>query len=165
MVGCPGSGKTTIRSGILTLPNLSNKLFIFSPDEKSSIKEYKNKLNKTNLLFDSTNPSFKHRSKYYEDLKPEIYNFLIIHFNIDKLICKHLNHCRYHKTLESKEKTQQLVPEIAYRIYYKNYEDPNLDYSKLDDNFLLKVININNIKSILDQSKISSECYMFYDID
>ena len=127
--------------------------------------------NKSNLIIDSTNSSFKHRAKYYEELDPTIYNFLIIHFNIDKLLCKHLNHCRYHKTLFLETSvtseilaSEVLVPEIAYRIYYKNYKDPNLDYSKLDDNYQLKVININNIKSIIDPSKITNEYYMMYNI-
>jgi len=169
MVGCPGSGKSTIRHKIINLPNINSNIFTFSPDDKTSVKNYKSKINKSNLIIDSTNSSFKHRAKYYEELDPTIYNFLIIHFNIDKLLCKHLNHCRYHKTLfydtsKISEISEVLVPEIAYRIYYKNYEDPNLDYSKLDDNYQLKVININNIKSIIDPSKITSEYYMMYNI-
>ena len=172
MVGCPGSGKSTIRTKISELRHIKDKIFVFSPDDKTSIKEYKANINKSNIIFDSTNASFKNRSKYYEELKPTVYNFLIIHFNIDKLLCKHLNHCRFHKTLvsvyketEKQEIIETLVPEIAYRIYYKNYEDPNLDYSKLDDNYQIKVININNIKSIIDPSKITSECFMMYNID
>ena len=183
MVGCPGSGKSTIRTTISDLDNVKDKgnLFVFSPDDKTKIKEYKSKINKSNIIIDSTNPSFKHRSKYYDDLKPNLYNFLIIHFNIDKLICKHLNHCRYHKTLNqdnfalsnlamSKSATnslnhQVLVPEIAYRVYYKNYEDPNLDHSTIEDDYEIKVINISNIKAIIDPQKITSECYMLYDID
>jgi DNA 3'-phosphatase len=172
MVGCPGSGKSTIRHKIINLSNINSNIFTFSPDDKTSVKNYKLKINKSNLIIDSTNSSFKHRAKYYEELDPTIYNFLIIHFNIDKLLCKHLNHCRYHKTLfydtseisEISETSEVLVPEIAYRIYYKNYEDPNLDYSKLDDNYQIKVININNIKSIIDSSMITNEYYMMYNI-
>ncbi len=180
MVGCPGSGKSTIRNDILSYlsdhqsnqsnqPNQQNQIYVLSPDDKTSVKEYKKALNKSNLIIDSTNPSFKHRSKYYEETKPSVYNYLIINFNIDRMLCSHLNNVRYlsraKKIIFTNSTTDAvLIPEIAYRLYFKNYEDPNMDESKLSDEYLIRTININNIKYILKQDIIGPEYFMYYDV-
>ena len=193
-VGCPGSGKTSIRKFIEYNLNLSN-LFIYSPDDKTSIKELKKQMSKSNIFVDQTNPSFKKRSELYNQLNPMIYDFLIINLNLDKLLCKHLNYVRYLKSVKSnindelfepqtnkikqskikinsnlnskskfKKTTQQLIPDIAYRVYFSHYEDPNMDNSKLSEDYDVKIINISNIKSIIDPQIITSEYFMYYDV-
>ena len=162
MVGCPGSGKSTIRQYILNNQLISSNVFVLSGDDKSSIKEYKKAINNKHLIIDSTNPSFEHRNKYYTSLNPDIYDFLIINLNIDKTICKHLNYVRYNVVSKHSD-DQQLIPEIAYRIYFKKYEDPNLDLSKT--NLLnIQIININNIGDIIDPTLLTDEYYFFYDV-
>lgn len=154
MVGSPGSGKTTLRNKII---NNYKNIFVFSPDEHTPVKEYKKNINNHNILIDSTNSSFKHREKYYKEVDKTIYNFMVIHFNYDNNISKHLNYVRSYKT-------NHLIPEIAYRIYYKHYEDPNLDFDKLSEDYQIKVININDVRCMIDNNKLSEEYYFYYDI-
>lgn len=154
MVGSPGSGKTTLRNKII---KYHKNIFVFSPDQHTSVKEYKKNINNRNILIDSTNSSFKHREKYYKGVDKTIYNFMIIHFNYNRNISKHLNYVRSCKT-------NHLIPEIAYRIYYKNYEDPNLDIDKLSEDHQIKVININDVRCMIDNNKLSEEYYFYYDI-
>ena len=85
------------------------------------------------------------------------------------MICSHLNNVIYlsraKKIIFTNSTTDaKLIPEIAYRLYYKNYEDPNMDESKLTDEYLIRTININNIKYILKKDMIGQNilCIMMY---
>lgn len=179
MVGCPGSGKSTLRSIILN----KYDMFVYSPDDHILMSEFKKNINKTNIIIDATNPSFDTRLKYYRMFDNHIYDYLIIHFNIDKLICGHLNYVRFFRSTKTNN-TIPLVPIIAYRIYNKNLTDPKDDKIKLGNEYNIKVINIDNL---IDYSKItvakgfsimqtkmndsvhlylsSEEYYMYYDIE
>ena len=165
MVGCPGSGKSTLKKRILTkYPTMFN----YSPDEKISMKTLTKHICTHDIIIDQTNPSFKSRSKIYNLLvspAKHIYHFLIIHFNIDKLLCKHLNWTRYAKSVKNKcQKINTPIPDVVYNTYFKTFEDPNMDSSKLSDDYKINVININNIKSILDLDLITDEYINYYDI-
>jgi bifunctional polynucleotide phosphatase/kinase len=162
MVGCPGSGKTTIRHYIMKNPLITNDIFVLSGDDKSSIKEYNKAINNKNIIIDSTNPSFDHRNKYYSSLNSDIYDFIVFNLNIDKTICRHLNWVRYNISI-NKSDEQLIIPEIAYRIYLKKYEDPNLDISKTDISNI-QIININNIGDVLDPNMITDEYLFYYDV-
>jgi bifunctional polynucleotide phosphatase/kinase len=165
MVGAPGSGKSTMRRRLLELNQLKNNLFVFSPDEKTSPKDLKKTINKQNILFDATNSSFtKHRTKYYHELDHKLYTYLILHFDFDKKLSKHMNHTRTQKTIKTVTKGC-LIPDIAYNIYYKNYEDPIDDIKQLDDSYKLKVIKILDISHVINcDEKLSDEYFMWYDL-
>lgn len=161
MVGCPGSGKSTLKNKLI---NKYPTMFNYSPDEKISIKLLSKQLPKFDIIIDQTNPSFDSRSKIYNLVGPT-YNFLIINFNLDRLLCEHLNWVRYAKNVKNTfDMTKTPIPNVVYNFYYKKYEDPNMDDSKLSDNFKINVININNFKLILDQNLITDDYMNYYDI-
>jgi GTPase SAR1 family protein len=161
MVGCPGSGKTTLKNKLM---NKYPKMFNYSPDEKISIKLLNKQLSKTDIIIDQTNPSFDARSKIY-NLVGSTYIFWIINFNLDRLLCEHLNWTRYAKNVKnSLHMPKPPVPDVVYHAYFKKYEDPNLDDSKLLDNYEINVININNFKLILDMNLITDDYMNYYDI-
>jgi predicted kinase len=116
MVGCPGSGKTTIAKHIC---NTNNYINIEGDIYKTSTKMIKASLmyiiEKKSIIYDATNSSTKKRKEYIDIGKKYNYNIICIHLNTSISISKKRNKLRDEK---------YIVPNIAYSIYLKNYNEP-----------------------------------------
>lgn len=124
MVGRPGSGKSEIAKKIES----TTKYVYISRDicgtqlkclkmMKDAIKDGKS------VIIDNTNPSKKSRGEYIKDGKnanKDIYVRVLI-MDIPEKLSKHLN---YYRTQTKRDK---LIPQVAYNMYNKLYEEPSLD--------------------------------------
>jgi bifunctional polynucleotide phosphatase/kinase len=120
LIGPPASGKSTF-----------SKLY-YSPythinrdtekTEAKCLKKTEETLKKgKSVIIDNTNPSIKSREKYIELANEYNYSIKIYLFDIDKELTEHLN---YYRTQISKGK-MKLIPEIAYKMYFSRYEEPD----------------------------------------
>lgn len=139
MVGCPGSGKSKFAKkyyknyDYINQDTLKTKTKCLKETLKS-IKENKS------VIIDNTNPTIDVRKKYIELAKKHNYKIKCYLMNIDKDLGKHMNYYRFKR---GKGIKYNLVPDIVYNVYFKNYEEPKLDegfdqIKKIDPNFKFK---------------------------
>lgn len=138
IMGRQGSGKSTISKTILSTPGYKN--YVYINQDICKTKQKCHKLAKTtlenggSLLVDNTLPDRKSRKEYIDMAKQYGKNVYITIYNIDmpEKLSKHLNYYR----VQSSTGKEKLIPEIAYRIYNKKYEEPK------EDEGINKIINI-----------------------
>jgi bifunctional polynucleotide phosphatase/kinase len=127
-VGRPGSGKTHIAKGIfqkegyayINADALGSKKKCFSTAEDFlKGKNYR-------LVVDNTNPSVAARAEWISLAKEYNVPVKILYFDTPEAICKHNNAFRAFKTGQKK------VPEIAYRIFNKNLEEPLVEKEQVE---------------------------------
>jgi bifunctional polynucleotide phosphatase/kinase len=118
MMGFPGSGKTTIAKHIC-----KNDKYIYIEGDKyktipARINASKKHINNNkSIVFDATHSSKKHRTKYVELAKEYEYNVVCIH------VTTSLEESFRRNKLRDYEKN---VPRIAYSVYSKYYETPDV---------------------------------------
>lgn len=120
MVGMPASGKSYVSKML----NKDHNYKIVNQDELNTIKKCQDAVIKyikqtKNIVIDATNGTVKTRKKWIELAKEYDYDVRIIHMMTSYELCKHNN--EYRGFYNEKKK----VPEIVYKIYKKNYEEPN----------------------------------------
>jgi bifunctional polynucleotide phosphatase/kinase len=124
MSGFPGSGKSTFTKNNILTSNIKYQL-INMDTLKTAVKCLKicetSLKNNINVVIDNTNPNKSTRLKYTELAKK--YNFkcrcLIMNTTKD-----HSMHNNYYRAFLSDKKP---VPRIAYAVYSKKYEEPELN--------------------------------------
>ena len=119
MVGYPGSGKSTIAKNIC-----ANTSFVLIQGDvhKTAPKMLKAALEHVkedkSVVFDATNSSCKKRSEYIEFAKKH---------NM-KVVCIHVSTSLELSYKRNKERDpENQVPKIAYSVYTKHYNAPNVD--------------------------------------
>ena len=123
-VGMPGCGKSTLSSKL----QLKYNFIVIGNDRTGSIakslKVCKSELSIGNsVIIDNTNGSKGNRDKFSELAQQFGYRVGVIVHTIPPECCRYLNKLRAYKN-----KTK-CVPEIAYRVYNKNFEYPSMkDY-------------------------------------
>lgn len=119
MVGYPGSGKSTVAKSIC-----QNEQFVLIQGDvhKTSPKMIKAALpcvkEGKSIVFDATNSSSKKRNEYIEFAKKH---------NL-KVVCIHMTTSLEVSYKRNKERDpEQQVPKIAYSVYTKHFENPNVE--------------------------------------
>lgn len=131
MVGYPASGKSYFSQLIHTKYNYN----VINQDtlktKKKCLKELEISLGKNlQVIIDNTNPSKESRSEYIEIGKKYKYNIRLVHIETTYELAMHRN---YYRMLQK----NYLIPEIAYRIYKKNFQQPTVD-EKVDEVLIYK---------------------------
>jgi|GEM_PF-4461321 len=134
LIGPPASGKSTLAKKIQEkdpkIVHISRDLY---STKIKTTKAFREALQTgESIVLDNTNPSKQVREEYIQEAletNPKIKIYLIHMNNFDDLeknkgLYEHLN--IYRERLGTKNR----VPEIAYKIFYKNYEEP--DESKVE---------------------------------
>lgn len=115
MVGYPGSGKSTVAK------NITNYVWIEGDVYKTSSKMIKKATelvkDRKSVIFDATNSSIKKRNEYIQFAKKYGYKVKCIHMTTS-------NDESYKRNLKRPE--SEKVPKIAYSVYNKYYEEPQL---------------------------------------
>jgi bifunctional polynucleotide phosphatase/kinase len=141
MVGPPASGKTTICKKYL-IPN--NYIYINNDTLKSKNKCLliaENSLrNGESCVIDNTNPKKIDREPYLQLANKYGAISKCIEIDISINTAQHLNNFRYHQSKFQIKK----IPIVAYRIFYKYYQSPNIDEG-FDD-----IYRFNNIFELLE---------------
>ncbi len=75
------------------------------------------------IWMDNTHPDRKSREDYIKTAKANGLMVTVYMMDVPELLSKHLNHMRVMKSGGQVEK----IPEVAYRVYNKRYQAPNLD--------------------------------------
>jgi len=151
LVGPPASGKSSLSKKLIIEHYKTNKnnIIIINQDKLKSLdaclKITKQSLeNSDNIIIDNTN-SNRDTRKLYIDLAKK-YNYIVtcIIIDITRELCEHNNLYR-----ASKNKIN-LIPDIAYRMYYKKYSEPN------------KEEGIDNIKIINPMCPFDLDYFRFF---
>lgn len=123
MIGFPGSGKSTLASSIasdnhnyetINQDKLKNLNMCKSHAEFSMI-------NGKSLIIDATNSSRDTRKIWINLAKQYGYHCRAIKMNTSYELSKHNNYYRFFKS------NGKFVPEIAYNIYKKKFQEPSID--------------------------------------
>lgn len=123
LVGQPGSGKSTfVEKHLSPIGYLSISQDNLKTKQKC-LKTVEDLLKKGSpkIVVDNTNPSRKSRAEFIEIAKKYTIPVRIAVLTTPNELCQHNN--AYRAYMKIKER----IPEIAYRIYNKNYEAPSLD--------------------------------------
>lgn len=119
MIGFPGSGKSYYCNNYI-LPN--NYEYINQDTLKTAKKciseAEKCMINNKKIVIDNTNPSAKVRQPYITLAKNYGYKVRAIDFKVTKEMAMHNNYFRHIQT------GKNIVPNIVYNIYNKNYAEP-----------------------------------------
>lgn len=138
-VGAPASGKTS-----LFKEQFSDYEHINMDILKTKAKCLKNTENamkyQKNIVIDNTNPTYQARKIYLDLAKKYNYNRYIVNFKYNREVNRYLNYYRVQKT----KGKSNLIPDVAYNVYYKKFEDPDasegniINYSnfKLDEKYM-----------------------------
>jgi len=128
MLGRPGSGKSEFSRKLLNAEAYKNYIYVNMDTCKTKNKCHKitkDAIQKgQSLIIDNTNPSQQIRKEYIELAQKygsEIY-ISVYMMDIPEILSKHLNQFRVQKSQGQIAK----IPEIAYRIYNKKYQEPTL---------------------------------------
>ena len=105
--------------------------------------------NNESIVIDNTNPTIEIRKEFINLAKEFGYTITCYVMNVNKELAKHLNHFR-HKKSNGKKK---LVPEIAYNVYFKKYDTPNINEG---------IDNIINVSNHLDFSESDKKIFFEY---
>ena len=84
------------------------------------------------IIVDNTNPDKNSRKEYIDMANKAKMKVVVYLMDIPENLSKHLNHMRVMKTQGKMEK----IPEVAYRVYNKKYEEPSLEEG------INKIINV-----------------------
>ncbi|AYV84847.1 MAG: polynucleotide phosphatase/kinase [Hyperionvirus sp.] len=122
MIGPPGSGKSKYATEILVPLNYVriNRDTLKTPakclkEAKKAIDEHKN------VVIDNTNYDIKNRLPYIKLAQSHNYTVRCIIMETSHALSSHNATYRFYKGIAP------IIPEIAYRIYKKNYSEPTLD--------------------------------------
>lgn len=125
LIGRPGSGKSKLSKEILNKPNFNNYVYVSRDTCKTQTactKIVREAIkNGKSIWIDNTNPSIKSRKIYIDLAKKENIPVIIYVMDISENLSKHLNNMRVMKCEANK------IPEVAYRVYNKRYEEPTKD--------------------------------------
>ena len=127
VIGRQGSGKSVFSREILECPTFSNYEYI----NRDVCKTQASCLKKVNIAIksgksvwiDNTHPDRKSREDYIKIAKKNDLHVTVYMMDVPELLSKHLNHMRVMKSSGKVDK----IPEVAYRVYNKRYQAPNLD--------------------------------------
>lgn len=122
LVGMAGCGKSTMADKYAKLGyNIVNQDTLKT--SKRCIAMAAKLVNeKKYLVIDNTNPAKKTRQIYIQIAKQGGYSVKCIYLNTSKEICKHNNIYR-----SIKNSDREIVPDIAYNMFKKNFEMPTKD--------------------------------------
>ena len=148
MVGYPGSGKSFYSTKYICF----NQYKYINQDilgtSTKCIKMCENELKaKNSVVIDNTNSSIKTRKIYIDLAKKYGVKCRCVHFITDINVAKHNN---YYRNFMFGVK---LVPDIAYNMYKKYYEEPNLN-----EGFYL----VEKIDFVLDEDFVDISKYKKY---
>ena len=121
-----------------------------NPDEPSSfslgsiLTDNYSDINDNNIIIDNTNPNRDTRKLYIDLAKKYKYLVTCIVVNISRDLCEHNNLYRAYKN------KMKPIPEIAYRMYFKKYNEPN------------KEEGIDNIKIVNPLCPVDLDYLKFY---
>ena len=149
MVGIQGSGKSTFVEKQIAPHDYK----IISSDKtknKSKLIKDTEKLMKDNenIVIDNTNPDKESREPFIELAKKYKYKIRCVVMKIPIEIAKHNMGYRTYKGIA------QYIPEIAYRIFNKKYQEPELDEG------IDKIIEIDKLDC--DEKMFKREYNMFF---
>lgn len=120
-VGFPGSGKTSFyKKHFKPLGFIHINQDALKTKAKCQ-KEYLKMLkNKKNITVDNTNPNKEKREYYIQQAKLNKADVICVYFDLSMRESQHINNYR-------KKKGGRNVPIVTYRVYNKNFEEPDLD--------------------------------------
>lgn len=125
MVGRQGSGKTEFSKELSK--KLKDYVHINQDICKTKAKCYKMTEDSLkqgkNVIIDSTNPDKKTRAEYIKIGKKYNTHIRVFIMDIPELLAKHLNNYRVQVSKGEVDR----IPEVAYRIFNKKYEEPSKD--------------------------------------
>lgn len=134
MIGYPGSGKSSFVNNILIPLNYFRVNRDTLVTQAKCLKETKKGIDKgLNIVIDNTNASKKNRADYLKLAKMNNYEVRCICINTSYLLSFHNSNYRAIKN------KQTPIPEIAFRLYRKNYCEPSLNEG------IKEIINIDHI--------------------
>ena len=119
LVGCPASGKSTFAKqyadyAIINQDTLGTR--------SRCIKAAREALNSSkSVVIDATNGSKKIRAEWIDLAKEQKVPISCIQLQTPETMAKHMN--KYREQV-NQGKEHKHVPDIAYRVYYKNFEPP-----------------------------------------
>lgn len=155
MVAPPASGKTTLSNKILEIYNDLNKPIVYiSQDHHTKQKcllMFIDALDAgKSIIIDNTNPSKNDRKEYITKILNihKNINIFIVEIHLPTEMVSHLNVYR------SRISNQKQIPEIAYKMFYKKYEEPSLSEK------VKKIYKINFNPVFSTKRKL----YMFYQL-
>jgi len=136
IIGRQGSGKTELSKELLSLPAFQNYVHINRDTCKSKnacVKKTEEAIKMgQGIIVDNTNPDKNSRKEYIDMANKAKMKVVVYLMDIPENLSKHLNHMRVMKTQGKIEK----IPEVAYRVYNKKYEEPSLEEG------INKIINV-----------------------
>lgn len=141
-VGPPASGKSSLSKYLqlnydYQIVNMDN----FKTKKKCMVKFDEYLQQGCNIVIDNTNPNSTTRKEYITKAKKYGYDIICNVFTCSRKLCNHNNTYRH---ITSKYSIDH-IPEIAYRMYYKRFDDPTItegfDY----------IINIKPFRNIEDE--------------
>ena len=137
-IGFQASGKSFFSNNISNLFNTFNILNNDTFKNKSKLQAKFNSLVNTheNIIIDNTNPDYETRKYYVDILKSQNYNIIYVWFDLPLDVVFYLNN--YRKQILNKN-----IPTVAYNIYKKKFDKPNLD-ENIDS--IIKIINVYGLR-------------------
>jgi bifunctional polynucleotide phosphatase/kinase len=127
IIGRQGSGKSEISKEILSKSQFNNYEYIsrdVCKTQTACLKKMKIAIKDgKSIWIDNTHPDRKSRADYIKLAKEHNMIVTVYMMDVPELLSKHLNHMRVMKSNGKIEK----IPEVAYRVYNKRYQAPNLD--------------------------------------
>ena len=119
-VGMPGSGKSQFVKRYLKHLGYThiNQDTLKTKDKCLKTLDAQLKKNDKHIVIDNTNPSSTTRAEYINIVQKYKVPVRVLFFNTPPDVCKHNN--AYRESLGERDR----VPEIAYRIYQKNFIEP-----------------------------------------
>lgn len=124
LVGCPSSGKTSLRERYFTPHGYVtvNRDTLGTQDKCVSIALDSLRQGKS-VVIDNTNPSKANRKLYIDTAKKHGVPVRCIYLNVNRELAMHLNYFRQNHSKGAKRR----VPLVGYRVYEKNFELPTVD--------------------------------------
>jgi bifunctional polynucleotide phosphatase/kinase len=122
LVGSPAIGKSNFSKSLTGFERFSNDDFPTKTKFDKALKEalFQNK----KIVIDNTNPSKAKRTETIDKLKDSnSRRIAVVEINPGSYQRSLVEYLNYHRCYT----TGKWIPDIAYNIYYKNYEDPALD--------------------------------------
>ena len=122
-VGRAGSGKSTFVKKYLLPRGYVHINQDTSKTKEKCLRQFESRLKsgEKKIVIDNTNPSAETRAQYITIAKKHSIPVRVLKFATDLNICKHNNAFR------AVNGSRDRVPDIAYRIFDKNYQEPSID--------------------------------------
>lgn len=123
LVGCPASGKSTFSFRHLQPHGYININRDTLKTQSKCLKAVEEELKRgKSVVIDNTNPSKSSRAEFIKIARSMKVPVRCFQFTADSHLSDHLN---YYRMYQTKGEVRR-IPDVAYRVYEKNYEEPEL---------------------------------------